>query len=242
MNTTSLIGNGMDIFILVCVLICLVLGWQRGLLKTLIGFLSFFAGIIVAVIFSGKITAVLNEKYGLSEMLRPFFEKHVHLPDALIARDVSTMELENLNDQLNGLDLPAFIRDLLLKAIDASKEVGASLTSAVGSSVADLFVTMLVFIGVTIIVMFLIRIIFNKILFQVFPGLIGLLDHIGGAAMGMLNAAVLIVILTLVLVPLKDMTSFFGIDSSLLQQLKSLTEGSGILSWTNDFLQTFRLR
>jgi len=59
--------NYIDIFVLIFVIIAFILGFKDGLVRKLIGFVGFVAGLLLGIILAGPLGGVLNKIFGFED-------------------------------------------------------------------------------------------------------------------------------------------------------------------------------
>lgn len=180
-----------DIVVLVLVAIFLIIGYIRGFLSTIFGFLGGLISLIVAVLLCGKLATLLDGKFGLVEKLGVWvggwFEGN-----AAFNTDISSGGLEAA---LKASAIPSFISDIILKIPAVSQN-----ELAAGTTIADLLAPTIAYYILCFICLVALYIVI-RILFAILKALakrvndipiIGFVNRIIGAVLGIVEGIIVV--------------------------------------------------
>ena len=105
--------NYADITIFVILLLGALLGFRRGLIRSLLGLLGTLIALFLALKFHRPVALFAGEATGLLEKWTDFFTKHVPLPEAISALPVDSSGLQGLDAVIGRLFLPEFLKTQL---------------------------------------------------------------------------------------------------------------------------------
>ncbi|MCX5779220.1 MAG: CvpA family protein, partial [Firmicutes bacterium] len=75
----GVLGNGLDIVIVIILIVSLIIGYRKGFTGALTGIISTLAGLGVAYVYRQAAAEYLQQNYGLVSILTTYLEKHLGL-------------------------------------------------------------------------------------------------------------------------------------------------------------------
>lgn len=118
-------------FIVIAILLgAFAIGWARGLVQILTGFVVFLLTMVVAGRYSLHVVEWLNRSWGAQEWLVALLERRISVPPEASRVPASTIPWERVLELLENLDLPYSYKQELAEQISRWSEAAGTLTLA----------------------------------------------------------------------------------------------------------------
>lgn len=199
-----------DIILVGAFLLAGYLGYQKGLLKSLLGLFGNIIALVSAYFLAPSVTVLVDEQWHFSEAIGAFLVKLIPMPENFFTTIASISGMGQLYSYLNESVLPASLKEGILAAVQEQvNQVGAgvyaTMADIVATTAAMSVLRGLVFIGLWL-ALCIVFVVAGKFLGDVVHTLpiIGFVDRMGGAVVAMG-----IVLLTVIV--LYHATNFFGL-------------------------------
>ncbi|HLN61882.1 MAG TPA: CvpA family protein [Symbiobacteriaceae bacterium] len=106
-----------DYVIIGIVVGALLLGWVRGFVEVLSGFLVFLVATFIAGQYTDTVLAMLNRMWNLQERFAGVLERRINLPPEVYKVPAAAIPFEKAADWLRSLPLPAGYKETLAQRI-----------------------------------------------------------------------------------------------------------------------------
>ena len=209
-----------------------MIGAFQGYKKGLIAAISSIIGVLISLLgafWLYRPTAIfLDNQFLLSERISPWISQKLALPVDSLDNRLSTTLSDGLAAAVNKLEVPDFIKDLMLNHLtqNTSLPVASGLTTVsqgLVAAVTSLFLSALSFLLVYIFFKFIFQIFLPKIFSSISPRPIKALDRLAGSVLGAGAGVLSIIIVTIVLTPLASMSALKGNEGFLVNQMGGST-------------------
>ncbi len=206
-----------DAIVMVVMLLFVFRCAKKGFITCFFGFISTILALFIAVSFAKGAMELTGGFFGVQELLE---EKWIESfsKTAGFTVDISGQDLEAL---LKTQDLPAILITSVLKNHTGAVPAGTTLAMIVGETAAQLATTLLTGIVLFIVTKLLLKIlkkVFNSISDKI--GLLGAINKLLGAVVGLIEILLIISLITsvLMIIPSEGIANFFN-NSILLSYL-----------------------
>jgi hypothetical protein len=198
------------------------LGWARGLVRILTGFVVFLVSMVVAGRYSIHVVEWLNRSWGAQDWLVALLERRITVPTEASRVPASAIPWERVLELLENLDLPISYKQELAEQISKWSEAAGNITLA--KYLFQLLATSLLN-GVVFVVIGLLlgwgltlvgRLVSDQV--QELP-IVGTLNRWLGASAIAVQVTILLSFLVAVVVPMLSVYGFSFIDSVNKAQL-----------------------
>jgi len=204
-------------FIIIAVLTgSLVIGWSRGLVRILTGFVVFLITIIVAGRYSKHGVEWLNRSLGAQDWLAALLERRITVPAEASTVPASAIPWERVLELLENLDLPPSYKQALAEQISTWSEAAGNLTLAkyLFQLLATSLLTGAVFLVVALLLGWGLTLLGRLVSDQVHElPIVGTLNRLLGAIAIGIQVTVLLSFLVAVVVPLLNVYGLSFIDA-----------------------------
>ncbi|HWI63845.1 MAG TPA: hypothetical protein VNT75_18570 [Symbiobacteriaceae bacterium] len=180
----------------------LLIGWVRGLVEVLTGFLVFVVSAFIAGRYAGAVLGVLNRMWHVQQQLADVFARRLNLPPEAQRIPASAIPLEKAADWLRLIPIPKGFRETLAQRLTEWSQSAGSQTAAdfITSQLAKGVLTTFVFVVMIALIswglMLLSRLVSDQI--KEIP-LVGTANRLlGSAVVGLEAAAVMALLVGLV--------------------------------------------
>ena len=224
-----------DIVVLAIFAVLAFLGFQRGFISSLIGFVGNIAALFLAWLLKGKAAAALDAQFQLIEKFGQSLAKIIPMPEDIGGRLASFDALGSFYTWLESTPLPQSVRSQLINSMQENinslaQAQYATLLDTFAQVVASYLLLGLTFLGLWLILGILINVVSKFLVsFVHHTPIIGTLDRLGGVAVNLVLAAVVLSVLYGALEVAVEVTSlgeggWFGVlsDSRILPFLNDL--------------------
>lgn len=145
----------LDYVLIGVVVAALLVGWARGLVEVLTGFLVFIVSSFVAGRYSGAVLDMLNRMWSVQDKFSAVLERRLNLPPEAHKVPMSLIPMEKAADWLRAVPIPqAFRQTLAQRLVDWSHAAGSQTAAdfitgqlAAGILGAAVFLVMVVLIS-----------------------------------------------------------------------------------------------
>lgn len=207
-----------DYLIIATLVIALAVGWARGLVELLTGFLVFVVSTLVAGRYTNEVTAWLNRTWGAQERLAGVLQRRVTLPPEADKVPMNAIPWEKALEWLRDVPIPNAYKETLAQRLAAWSEAAGSQTAAAyiiqqlaaGVLSAAVFIILVSLVGWGF--GLLARLVSDQV--KELP-LVGTTNRLLGGAVAMLQAGVMIALVVGLLVPLLSVYGMQGLGSSI---------------------------
>ena len=184
--------NIAGIAIIVILAIAFLIGFKRGFLSQIVGFLGGFVALIVAALLCKPVADLIIESTPWLNDLAAAIADGLNLPDTEI-------EAQNLTAALTDMALPAFLQESITSLAESINANTVNISLVVSQTLARYIIIFIAFIVLMIVVKLL-----SKLLKGVAEAIrkahvIGLLDGLLGAVLGLISGAVIVYFLLFVI-------------------------------------------
>lgn len=170
----------------------LLIGWVRGLVEVLMGFLVFVVAAFVAGRYAGAVLAILNRMWDLQHRLAAVFVRRLNLPPEAHNVPASAIPLERAADWIRSIPIPAGFKETLAQRLVEWSHSAGSQTAAdfITSQLAAGVLTTIVFVVMVALIAWILAILSKLVSDQVkeIP-LVGTANRLLGSAVVGLEAA-----------------------------------------------------
>lgn len=170
----------------------------------------------------------LDDKFLLSEKITPWISEKLAIPVDSLDNKINTGVSEGLAAAVNRLEVPDFIKELMLNNLtqNTSVPVSSGLTSVsqgLAAVIASLFLSALSFLLVYIFFKFFFQIFLPKVFRTISPRPIKAVDRLAGSILGAGAGLLSIIVATIILTPLASMSALKGNEGLLVDQMGNST-------------------
>ncbi len=227
-----------DITILGTLLVAFLVGWTTGIIRFLTSFLSFIIAVVVAGRFGHHVVGWLNTAFGAQGWLEGVITRRIHLPVEAGTVPVSAIPLSTAIKWLNAIPVPEFYRAPLAQQLTEWSTAAGNKTAAefLIEQVAAGFLNVVVFALLVTILSVLLSLLGRLIAEQVqeIP-VIGTIDRLAGALALLLQAALVLSIVTVFVVPMLTMYGATELGEAFAQA-KTVPFMVGFFEWIRGVL------
>ena len=188
-----------DIVVALILLFSIVQGYRHGFAKTVIDTLGWFISIAVAYYFSSSAVGYIKENTDLYDASQ-----------AALQAKMTEKGVESLQSIIDIMQ--KIIKENLISGID-------NITSNIAVSINDIFFKILAFIAIILILKFIFWAILVLISKNNRKGIIGAMDSLSGALIGLIKGAIIAYIFLALLVPLSGILNSTSISDALSSSL-----------------------
>ena len=217
-------GIMVDVIIIAILVICIALGFKRGLTGSLLKIVSFILALIIAFILFKPVSNFIIDNTNWDEVLEQSI-KQIFIEETMQENNVqeqnqNTENTQAQNEQIQESEKTQSMPDVMLNYInEAVENVGTEAKNAIVESTARNVATTIINIGVLIALFLVSRIvlIFIKGLTQLITKLpvIKQFDKLGGIIYGLLEALVIIYVILTILSLISPLISNSGIIQAI---------------------------
>jgi uncharacterized membrane protein required for colicin V production len=118
-----------DYLIVGIIVMALLIGWARGFVEVLSGFLVFVVATFVAGHYTGAALSLLNRMWNLQVRFADVLERRINLPAEAYRVQMSTIPMERAMDWMRPLPLPAAYRETLAQRLVEWSHSGGSMSA-----------------------------------------------------------------------------------------------------------------
>lgn len=223
--------NIVDLIILAVLGYAFYKGYKKGLAASIAGLAGHLVGLVTAYILSTPVVRVLDRSFNLVKGLIPWFNEQLALPVGARPVKISRIPFDQAEKMINDYDLPAIFKNIMLSYIDEVEQMPVThgintLGEAVAYLVGNFILTSIVFLLVFGITSWIIGRVIPRFLKKASPAPVNLFDHLAGAGLRTVGAAVSIAVSLGVVLPifsvglLKDRGSILSAFAVLIQNSK----------------------
>ena len=173
----------------------LLIGWVRGLVEVLMGFLVFIISAFIAGRYSSLVLEILNRMWDVQHKLADVFSRRLNLPAEANRIPASAIPLEKAADWLRSIPIPKGFRETLAQRLVDWSHAAGSQTAAdfITSQLAEGVLTTLVFVVMVVVVAWGLALLARLVSDQIkeIP-LVGTINRLLGAAVLGLEASVVV--------------------------------------------------
>lgn len=207
-----------DYLMIATLVIALAVGWARGLVELLTGFLVFAVASLVAGRYTNEAIAWLNRTWGAQERLAGVLQRRITLPPEADKVPMSAIPWQKALEWLRDVPIPETYKETLAQRLAAWSEAAGSQTAAayIIQQLAAGILSAAVFLVLVSLVAWgfglLARLISDQI--KELP-LVGTTNRLLGGAAMVIQAGVVIALIVGLLVPLLSVYGMQGLGSSI---------------------------
>ena len=192
--------NWLDVLIAAALVIGAVSGWHRGLIALVLGLAGTFLSFYLAAKFSGTLAQLVETRLHWVSGTASFLATVVPVPTFAAKIRLSSLPAADLLRQLDGFKVPPELKGYLA---GFARQVLETPGSAAPTTLADLLFramamaiwTAIAFLAIMSVTAWIIRLISATINYVMRKGPTGLVNHLGGALAGVLEAGLGLVVL-----------------------------------------------
>ncbi|HYG59902.1 MAG TPA: CvpA family protein [Symbiobacteriaceae bacterium] len=120
----------LDFIMVAIILAALLVGWAKGLVEVLTGFLVFIIAAFVTGHYSGTVVGLLNRMWNLQESLAGVLERRINLPSEAYKVPASIIPWEKAIEWLDAVPLPQAYKETLAHRLAEWSASAGSQTAA----------------------------------------------------------------------------------------------------------------
>lgn len=207
-----------DYLIIATLVIALAVGWARGLVELLTGFLVFVVATLVSGRYTSEATAWLNRTWGAQEWLAGVLQRRIALPPEADRVPMSAIPWDKALEWLRDVPIPEAYKETLALRLAAWSEAAGSQTAAAyiiqqlaaGVLSAAVFIVLVSLVGWGLAL--LARLVSDQI--KELP-LIGTTNRLLGGTVAVLQAGIVITLIVGLLAPLLSVYGLQGMGNSI---------------------------
>lgn len=207
-----------DYLFIATLVTALAVGWARGLVELLTGFLVFLVATVVAGRYTNEAIAWLNRTWGAQERLVGVLQRRITLPPEADKVPMSAVPWQKALEWLRDVPLPEAYKETLALRLSAWSEAAGSQTAsayiiqqlAAGVLSAAVFIVLVSLIGWGL--GLLARMVSDQV--KELP-LVGTVNRLLGGAVAVLQAGVIIALVVGLLAPLLSVYGMQGMGSAI---------------------------
>lgn len=200
-----------DYVILAILLGATLVGWVRGLIEILTGFLVFIVTMVAAGRYSGQVVSWLNRQFKAKEWLTDLLERRLALPDEAFSTPASSIPWDKAMELLANIPLPQAYREVLAGQIAEWSTMAAGQTTAtfIISTLASAVLHAVAFVALLVVIGGLLSLVGRLVNQQVkeIP-LVGTTNRILGAGVMLGETVVVLALFVGLLLPVFSMYGF----------------------------------
>jgi len=190
----------LDIILIVIFLLAFVLGYRKGLVSSLIGFIGTIAALGLAFFLADDVAKYLSRTYGWGDTIAQKIASVLPMPETLAVQSADFGNLGSFYTWLESLPLPNSVR---MNIVTSMKDYIDGLSVGVYANMLDSFslvVAEYILIGLVFLVLWLVLWVvikfFSKLLVSVIhhTPIIGQIDSIGGALVMLVLCVVVVAV------------------------------------------------
>jgi len=222
--------NWTDISVLIIIVVFTIIGLKNGFLYSVFRLLSYILSVVFAIKFYPVLSGMLQKTIIYTNVKAAVVNGIIKQQSAA----VSTIKEKSAQTIVDGLKIPDFLKDSILKNIEKSSIFDMSkILDAVGSEIATLVINILSVILVYVIIRF--ALIFVRVIIKTISKLpvFKQLDKTGGIVLGAIEGILVVYILCAVLILFSAFPKFAStIDSVESSQFANyFYQNNFIVSW-----------
>ncbi|HWI53614.1 MAG TPA: CvpA family protein [Symbiobacteriaceae bacterium] len=173
----------------------LLIGWVRGLVEVLMGFLVFIISAFIAGRYSALVLEILNRMWDVQHKLADVFSRRLNLPAEANHIPASAIPLEKAADWLRSIPIPKGFRETLAQRLVDWSHAAGTQTAAdfITSQLAEGVLTTLVFVVMVVLISWGLALLARLVSDQIkeIP-LVGTINRLLGAAVLGLEASAIV--------------------------------------------------
>lgn len=190
-----------DIIVLAIFLILIFLGWQKGFVSSLIGFIGNIAALILAWFLKSTVSAIIDAKFALTQKWGDTLTHIIPMPEDIAGKMANFDALGSFYTWLESTPLPESVRTQLITSMQDNIN---SMAQAQFATLLDTFAQVVagyLLIGLTFLGLWLILSIAINLLSKFFvtfvhhTPIIGTIDRAGGAVINIALGAIVLAVL-----------------------------------------------
>lgn len=205
--------NIVDYIFLIALIVAFAVGWARGLVEVLLGFMVFLVTMFVAGRYTSDVVAWLNRTWGAEGRLAAAIERRINLPAEAYKAPAASIPWEKVLEWLREIPIPdAYKETLAQRVAEWSASAGAQTTATyIVNQIAGGVLSALVFVGFAMLVGWVLTLLGRLVSDQIkeLP-LVGTANRLLGAAVNGLQTAVVLAMAVSLVVPV---ISVYGMKS-----------------------------
>lgn len=199
----------LDLVMLGLLLAAFFVGWLRGIVRQLTGFIAFLCAYALAGRFTGETLVWLNQAVGLKDWMEGVLTRRLHLPPEAAMVPAQVIPWERSSQWLKGVPLPQSYREALAHRLTewSATAGGKSAAQFLIENIATSLLTPLVFALMVLLITIVLRYVgsFLSEQLQQIP-LVGTVDRLlGGLALGF-ELALVMGLVVLFVIPTLSLT------------------------------------
>lgn len=202
-----------DMIVLGILLLGLYMGWRKGLIRMVSGFIGLIFGLFVAFNFSGNFGVFLDKQFDLVTKGTAYFSEHLPLPESVTSLQSDLIPAEQLIVLMNQGKTPEPYQEEIIasaqKFLTTSSEF-QNLGEIVAHFMSLLLTKVFAFILLLIITIILLKILGYLLSKGLDRTLIGRVNRILGACLGLISMVVLSGVLLTLVLPVLSLISLGG--------------------------------
>jgi uncharacterized membrane protein required for colicin V production len=228
-----------DLGILLVILIYSIIGFKKGLLSSIAGFISFL-GALTAAYFLGNQVKLLLEGFGIHTNIQSFLENEVFINNSIFQTTLTNDNfVESVQGGLIAIGLPNEVASPLIMFVDSLNQ---PLGNALAQGLTNLSMIIFSFIGVYLLVRIVLQIIMSVLVRLVKRSKVtSNLDSLLGFFFGLTKGFVFVFIVIAMMTALSFING--GVNEFLVSQLKLSTDdqtiGKIVYFWVIRLLEFF---
>ncbi len=235
----------LDIVVVLFLLIIVIVGWKKGLLRGLVGLISTIVAFFVAIFFAGTVADFAESTFGVTTSITGWMEGVLNGVDGF---NVS-MSDEGITTALGNLGLPDFLADMVLGVVEQLNIEGApTIAQVVAPVLAGFIATAICGIALFIVSAIVLNLLagFLSKVFDKIP-VIGAVNHLLGFVLGAVKGLIFVYIVLAVLsiLPFEELQdalaqatviSWLYENNLIMLALEQLSAFTPIVDYVQDFI------
>lgn len=182
-------------------------GLARGFMLALFGIASYVLALAAAIVFTSRVTALVNNVWHLEASVAAFLNRTIRLPRTISAVDLATVPLNEVTARVRELALPAAYKDALMEKITRALALAAgpgdlTLGSFLYEAMAEIIVSTLVFVVLFSLTRGTIILIGRMAHNLMRPGILSWVNRLAGLTLGLVQGGLFLAVLLGIITPL----------------------------------------
>jgi uncharacterized membrane protein required for colicin V production len=215
-----------DLIIIGIIGLFLIIGIAKGFMKQILSAANWLIALIGSFLLIKPVSALVAQT-ALKATINTKVGDWIASKGALFSTTISTGQAsQQLTEAISELGLPEFIAKAIVGGLDLSSVEGSTLAEVLAPTIGNIILTVLTFLALFILLMIICKVVF-RLLNKVFDsGVLGVVNRILGAALGLVKGAVLVSLAMLLVSALSGLIP--SLNDFLTADLRLGTEGFGI--------------
>ncbi len=207
-----------DYIILIALIVAFAIGWARGLVDILLGFMVYLVTVFVAGRYTSDVVAWLNRTWGAEARLAGAIERKISLPAEAFKAPTASIPWDKVLEWLRDVPMPeAYKATLAQRVAEWSGSAGSqSVAKYIVQQIAGGVLSALVFVALSLVVGWLLALLGRLVSDQIkeIP-LVGMANRLLGAGVQGLEVIVSLSIVVALVVPALSMYGMKSVGDSV---------------------------